>query len=172
MSLAQKRNGARKKIPQINGDVLEFLDASIDWDAFVPELNAAIPRRINRRGGRPPFNNLLMFKILIVKWLFKLSYDQTERLISEHPSLKGFLGFDKNDFAPDAKTIWLYKDILSKSGSVPILADMLDQVFFQNRYEGDDLQLQLSGAAFIDGFDNKSAADEVEFDRELAGAAK
>ena len=147
MSLAYSKNATRKKISQVNGDALDLLNSSVDWDAFVPELNAAIPRRINRKGGRPPFNNLFMFKILIVKWLYKLSFDQTEYQINEQRSFKRFLGCEQGDLLPDAKTIWLYKDILSKSGSVPVLVDILNQEIEQNRTDRGDPPV--SGADFM-----------------------
>ncbi|MDR2971489.1 MAG: IS5 family transposase [Bacteroidales bacterium] len=105
-----------QKLSQL-GDILEKLNAIVNWNIFIPILNEAIPRETNIKGGRPPFNNLLMFKILIIKVLYNLSFDQVEYQINDRLSFMRFLGFDIGSQVPDAKTIWLYEDLLSKSDS-------------------------------------------------------
>ena len=97
------------------GDILEQINAIVKWDIFVPILDNAIPREDSGKGGRPPFNNLLMFKILLIKRLYNLSFDQTEYQINDRISFMRFLGFGLYDRVPDAKTIWLYEDLLSKN---------------------------------------------------------
>jgi len=97
------------------GDTLALLSAIVDWTIFVPILDRAIPRIKNPKGGRPPLDNLLMFKILIIKRLYNLSLDQTEYQINVRIDFMRFLGLDLADSIPDAKTIWLYEDMLSKS---------------------------------------------------------
>ncbi len=106
------------------GDVLVQLSAIINWNGFAPVLNKAIPRTKNPKGGRPPMDNLLMFKILIIKRLYNLSHDQTEYQINDRLSFRRFLGLDFGDIVPDAKTIWLYEDLLSKSEVGKDLFDM------------------------------------------------
>ena len=115
-----------KRLEKISklGDILEQLNAMVNWERFEPILNAAIPREISPKGGRPPFNNLLMFKILIIKRLYNLSFDQTEYQINDRVSFTRFLGFDFGSVVPDAKTIWLYEDLLSKSEAGKKLFDM------------------------------------------------
>jgi len=87
----------------------------VDWRVFTPVLNKAIPRATREKGGRPPFNNLFMFKVLIIKRLYHLSYDQTECQINDRLSFMKFLKPELQDHVPDSKTIWLYDDMLSKS---------------------------------------------------------
>lgn len=103
-----------KKITKL-GDTLEQLNSIVNWDIFVPVLNTAIPRPTYEKGGRPPFSNLLMLKILIIKRMYNLSHDQTEYQINDRISFMRFLGLGMGDRIPDAKTIWLYEDLLSKS---------------------------------------------------------
>ena len=50
-------------------------------------------------GGRPPFDNLLMFKVLVIKRLYNLSFDQTEYQINDRISFMRFLGFGIGDAA-------------------------------------------------------------------------
>ena len=103
-----------KKITKL-GDTLEQLNSIVNWDIFVPVLNTAISRPTYEKGGRPPFSNLLMLKILIIKRMYNLSHDQTEYQINDRISFMRFLGLGMADRIPDAKTIWLYEDLLSKS---------------------------------------------------------
>jgi IS5 family transposase len=97
------------------GDSLEQLNSIVDWKIFVPVLNRAIPRIPSEKGGRPPKDNLLMFKTLVIKRLFHLSYEQTEYQIADRISFMRFLGLGLEDIVPDEKTIWLYEELLSKS---------------------------------------------------------
>jgi IS5 family transposase len=106
------------------GDVLEQVNTIINWQIFVAILDAAIPRIKSEKGGRPPYDNLLMFKILVIKRLYNLSYDQTEFQINDRMSFMRFLGLDINDIVPDANTIWLYEEMLSKSAAGKQLFDM------------------------------------------------
>ena len=115
-----------KKLEKLTklGDTLEQLDRIVNWNIFLPVLDMAIPRRKRDRGGRPPYDNLLMFKILIIKRLYNLSLDQTEYQINDRISFMRFLGFDMGSTVPDAKTIWLYEEALSKNESGKALFDL------------------------------------------------
>ena len=106
------------------GDSLEQLDSIVNWHIFTPVLDRAIPRQKSEKGGRPPFDNLLMFKILVIKRLFNLSLDQTEYQINCRLDFMRFLGLGLGDRIPDAKTIWLYEDILAKSDAGKALFDL------------------------------------------------
>jgi transposase, IS5 family len=37
----------------------------VDFERFRPELERAVPRADRSKGGRPPFDHVLMFKVLI-----------------------------------------------------------------------------------------------------------
>ncbi len=106
------------------GDTLEQLNAIVNWHAFRPVLDEAIPREKNPKGGRPPKDNMLMFKVLVIKRLYNLSHDQTEYQINDRLSFRRFLGLDFGDAVPDAKTIWLYEDMLSKNAAGKELFDV------------------------------------------------
>ena len=106
------------------GDTLEHLNSIVKWEIFSPILNEAIPRVDSGKGGRPPFDKLLMFKVLIIKRLYNLSLDQTEYQINDRISFMRFLGFGLGDRVPDAKTIWLYEDLLSRSEAGKKLFDL------------------------------------------------
>jgi len=96
------------------GDTLEKINRIVNWDIFVPVLNTAIPRPQYEKGGRPPFDNLLMFKIILIKRLFNLSFAQTEYQITVRLDFMRFLGLWLGDRVPDANTIWVYEEALAK----------------------------------------------------------
>ena len=103
------------------GDSLEKLDI-IQWERFRPVLDKAFKKERKNKSGRPPYDCLLMFKILILQRLFNLSDDQTEYQINDRMSFMRFLGLSLGDRVPDAKTIWLFRDTLTK-------AEIIDELF-------------------------------------------
>lgn len=64
------------------------------------------------QGGRPPYDPVLMFKILMIQNLYNLSDDQTEFQIKDRLSFMRFLALDWAHPVPDAKTIWVYRERL------------------------------------------------------------
>jgi len=125
-----------KRLDKISklGDILELLNAIVNWQIFIPVLDKAIPRARSEKGGRPPLDSLLMFKILVIKRLYNLSYDQTEFQINDRISFMRFLGFDFGNDVPDAKTIWLYEDMLSKSSAGKKLFDQFFEEIYKQGY--------------------------------------
>jgi IS5 family transposase len=106
------------------GDTLEQLNSLVNWEIFRPVLNEAIVREERGKGGRPPMDNLLMFKVLIIKRLYNLSFDQAEYQVNDRISFRRFLELDFGATIPDAKTIWLYEDMLSKNEAGKKLFDL------------------------------------------------
>ena len=60
------------------GDELERLAAVIDFELFRAELERAVPRADRANGGRPPFDHVLMFKVLVLQTQNNLSDERTE----------------------------------------------------------------------------------------------
>ena len=116
------------------GDTLEQLNAIVNWRIFTPVLERAIPRTVNPKGGRPPFDNLFMFKVLVIKRLYNLSHEQTEYQINDRISFMRFLGLGLGDRVPDEKTIWLYEDMLSKSEAGKDLFDLFFSAIAEKGY--------------------------------------
>ena len=54
-------------------DELERLRAVVEFELFRPELERAVPRADRSKGGRPPFDHVLMFKVLILQTQNSLS---------------------------------------------------------------------------------------------------
>jgi hypothetical protein len=100
------------------GDPLERLGAVVDFELFRSELAAVRARSDRAKGGRPPYDAVLTFKILVVQTLYALSDDQTEYQIRDRLSFMRFVGLALHDAVPDAKTIWLYREQLTKAGAL------------------------------------------------------
>lgn len=95
------------------GDPLEKLNDYIDWKIFISPMEKAFEVKPDMsRGGRPPFDRLMMFKALIIQGLYNLSDDQLEFQIVDRASFKRFLGLKKSDKVPDSKTFWVFRESL------------------------------------------------------------
>ena len=77
----------------------------IDWEAFRPSLNLVYEKAKKSNAGAKPIDVLLMFKILVLQQLDKLSDDRTEYQIRDRLSFMRFLGLQLESRLPDAKTI-------------------------------------------------------------------
>ena len=66
-----------------SGDPLERLVSMVDFEIFRPALKRALRRSDRCKGGRPPYDAVLMFKILVLQALYGLSDDQAEYQIRD-----------------------------------------------------------------------------------------
>jgi IS5 family transposase len=108
------------------GDQLEAYAATVDFELFRAELEAALAYSDGARGGRPPYDPVMMFKILVIQAQNNLSDDRAEFLINDRLSFMRFLGLSLGDRVPDAKTIWLFRERLTEAGAVRRLFDRFD----------------------------------------------
>ena len=58
---------ARLRELSAKGDDLERVNALVDFEVFRSELEQAVPRADRSRGGRPPWDHVLMFRVLILQ---------------------------------------------------------------------------------------------------------
>ena len=97
------------------GDSLEQLNAVVDFEVFRADLERAVPRSDRAKGGRPPFDHVLMFKTLVLQASHSLSDERTEYLIRDRLSFMRFLGLGLADTVPDANTIWNFREALTRA---------------------------------------------------------
>ena len=105
----------RLKELSAKGDDLERLNAIVHFEAFRPDLARAVPRSDGSKGGRPPFDHVFMFKILILQASHSLSDERAEFLIKDRLSFMRFLGLGLSDAVPDANTIWTFREALTRA---------------------------------------------------------
>jgi len=91
---------------------LAKLDKVIGWEIFRKPIEEALYEEPKGAGGRPAYDKLMMFKILILQKYYNLSDEQTEFQINDRTSFKLFLGLKIGDKIPDQKTIWYFKEQL------------------------------------------------------------
>jgi IS5 family transposase len=96
------------------GNKLNSLERYIDFEMFRSDLEQVFPVRREGEAGRPPFDAVLMFKVLIIQRLHGLSDDQTEFQINDRITFMKFLGLNIDSKFPDSKTIWSYRERLIK----------------------------------------------------------
>ena len=109
------------------GDRLPLLNEAIDWETFRSELQKVFPKKPEEHGGRPRYDLLQMFKILILQRLYNLSDEQTEYQITDRMSFMRFLNLDLKSRVPDAKTIWAFREKLVKAQSGYALFDLFEK---------------------------------------------
>lgn len=109
-------------------DPLEKLSSHIDFEYFRKPLEKALIKDVEKsKGGRPAYDVVLMFKILILQRYYNVSDDAMEYAILDRLSFMRFLGLGINDPVPDSKTIWLFRDTLTKLNLVDQLFTILDK---------------------------------------------
>ena len=96
------------------GDKLETVSAApINWEKFRELLETAIPDNTKTiRGGRPPVDKIVLFKICLLQSWYGLSDEQAEYQVNDRLSFQRFLGMDLNFKVPDQNTIWTFKQNL------------------------------------------------------------
>ena len=109
------------------GDPLEKLNALVPWEVFRKPLAKALKRSDGAKGGRPSYDPVMMFKVMVLQALYGLSDDQAEFQIQDRLSFMRFLGLGLGDKVPDAKTIWLFREHLTQARAVENLFARFDK---------------------------------------------
>jgi transposase, IS5 family len=110
-------------------DPLVVLNAVVPWEDFRTRLSAVWRKPDEERknaAGRKPWDEVVIFKTLVLQALYNLSDDQVEYQIRDRLSFMRFLGLGLEDRVPDATTVWLYREKLAQAGLVEALFDAFD----------------------------------------------
>jgi len=139
------------------GDPLEKINETIDWEIFRYSIRKRVRKENYDKGGRPPHDEILMFKITLLQDWNNISDDKTEYMINDRLSFQRFLGMELGEKSPDAKTIWLFKEQLGKEG----LRELFE-LFNQNLYAMGVVKREgsLVDATFVDVPKQRNSRDE------------
>lgn len=94
------------------GDPLHRLKEGINFEMFRDLLETGLTKRFKGKGGRRPYDYVLMFKILLIQRYYNLSDDGLEYQINDRLSFMSFLDLGLGDDIPDSKTIWCFREKL------------------------------------------------------------
>ncbi len=72
--------------------------------------------------------------MLVLQALYGLSDDEAEYVINDRLSFMRFVGLGLHEKAPDAKTIWLFREHLARTGAVERLFERFDRYLRRNGY--------------------------------------
>jgi len=108
------------------GDQLLSFGKVVDFELFRPELLKALAYFDGAQGARSLFDPVMMFKILVIQAANNLSDERAEFLINDRLSFMRFLGLSLTDRVPDARTIWLFREKLSKAEAIKPLFERFD----------------------------------------------
>jgi IS5 family transposase len=111
-------------------DPLTKLDKVIRWEDFRFIIENAFPKTDPKLGGRPAFDRVMMFKVLVLQSLYNISDANTEFKILDRLTFMRFLGLNLSDRVPDEKTIWLFREQLKEH---KIFDDLFG--FFRNKIQ-------------------------------------
>jgi hypothetical protein len=75
-----------------------------------------------------------MFRVLVLQALYTLSDEQAEYQLRDRLSFMRFAGLALHDAVPDAKTIWLYRERLTRAGALARLFARFDAILAERGY--------------------------------------
>ena len=103
-----------ERLSQI-GNPLEAISKVIDFEMFRTTLEKKLLNTNKKsNAGAKPFDVVMMFKVLILQRYYGLGDKQVEYQILDRTSFKNFLGLDTGDKIPDEKTVWLFRENITK----------------------------------------------------------
>jgi IS5 family transposase len=117
----------RLKELSAEGDPLEKLGATVDFELFRPVLTQVLGGSHPSKSGRPGFDPVLKFKMLVLQALHGLSLQQTDYLVRDRLSWMRFCGLGPGDVVPDANTLWDFREALIAAKALDKLFDRLDR---------------------------------------------
>jgi len=116
-------------------------------DHFLMKLNQVVKwerltKRLIRyyRGkgkvGRPPYDPVVLLKMLFISYLYDLSERQAEEAVSYNLVIKAFIGLRVDERAPDATTLSVFKRRLLDGGGLKALEGIFQEVLVMAQRQG------------------------------------
>jgi len=129
------------------GNPLYMISNVIDFEVFRALLESKLLNSNKKNNaGAKPYDVVMMFKIIILQRYYGLGDKQVEYQIIDRTSFKNFLGLETGDKVPDEKTVWAFREALTRTGLVEDLFE-----YFKSHLEDKDLifnEGQLIDASF------------------------
>lgn len=116
-------------------DLLLQLDQIIPWEMFLPTLNQIHEKERKSNAGRKPINPLILFKMLVLQQLYNISDEKLEYQVNDRLSFMKFLHLGIGDKVPDATTVWIFREQLTKRGLIKELFEQFDGYLNEKGYQ-------------------------------------
>ncbi len=101
------------------GNPLESVSKVLDFEMFRESLERKLLNTNKKNNaGAKPYDVVMLFKILILQRYYGLGDSQVEYQILDRTSFKTFLGLETGDKVPDEKTVWSFRERVTKTGLV------------------------------------------------------
>ena len=142
------------------GDPLARLNKVVNWELFLPAIEAALNKNRRSPAGRKPYEPLLMFKILILQALYKLSDDDAEDIIDDRATFRRFVGLENSRKAPDATTIWRFREALVRAGVIQELFDTFERHLTEQGFQA--VRGQIVDASIVEVPRQRNTREENE----------
>jgi IS5 family transposase len=123
-----------KRIQKL-GDRLEPISNLIDWNAFRKHFDG------NSKIGRPPYDPVLMLKMIVLQSWYGISDQELEYQIADRITFQKFLGCPNE--IPDYSTVWRFRELLSREG-------MLDKIWDELKWQMEKGGIKLSKGVIQD----------------------
>ena len=117
-----------------HGDPLEVLERTVDFEYFRSWLVEGLGCGDGSKGGRPPFDPVAMFKVLILQTQHNLSDARMEFMIRDRLSWMRFLGFSLGDQTPDENTIRHFRNRMTETGTLKRVMKAFDWQLHKKGY--------------------------------------
>lgn len=124
------------------------LDERVNWEIFRSEIEKLLQSEASGQGGRPRYDVVMMFKILVLQRYYNLSEEQTEFQINDRLTFQKFLGLTLADTVPDKNTIWDFKESLSFDDGVERLFKCFEKHLLEAGLVGQEGKI--IDASFVD----------------------
>jgi transposase len=105
---------------------LRRLDDVVEWERFTPKLIRLCHGRAKR--GRPPYNPVVILKMLLLSYLYNLSERQTEAHVNDSLQARRFLGLAVDEAGSDHSTLTKFEERIEKQGKEALLEELLRDV--------------------------------------------
>ena len=110
------------------------MESIINWEAFRPIIEHTIKEEPKGPGGRPPYDSILKFKMMILQRLYNISDEQLEYQVNDRLSFMRFLDLTIADDVPDCNTIRYFRDTLISKGVIEKLFKAFDEMLRAKGY--------------------------------------
>ncbi|MFP1132801.1 IS5 family transposase [Asticcacaulis sp. W401b] len=117
-----------------DGDPLVVLQKAVDFEYFRGWLVEGLGYGDGSKGGRPPFDAVMMFKALILQAQHNLSDARMEFMIRDRLSWMRFLGLSLGDRTPDENTIRHFRNRMTETGTLQRVMKAFDWQLHKKGY--------------------------------------